>query len=90
VVFHHDNAPSHTSVLSEQRLEINKIAVIPNPPYSLELAPCGFFLFPKLKFKLKVRRFDPIEQIQAESQSVLDTDRKGLTASVAKIEEGTT
>ena len=33
----------------------------------------NFFLFPKLKLKLKVRRFDTIEEIQAESQRVHDT-----------------
>jgi hypothetical protein len=37
------------------------MAVIPHPPYSPDLAPCDFFLFPK------------IEEIQAESQRVLDT-----------------
>jgi hypothetical protein len=48
------------------------MTVIPHPPYSPDLAPCDFFLFPKMKFKLKGRRFDTIE-IQAESQRVLDT-----------------
>jgi hypothetical protein len=37
------------------------------------LAPCDFFLFPKMKLKLKGRRFGTIEKIQAESQKVLDT-----------------
>jgi hypothetical protein len=37
------------------------------------LAPCDFFLFPKLKLKLKGRRLNTIEEIQAESQRVLDT-----------------
>jgi hypothetical protein len=42
-----------------------------------DLAPCDFFLFPKMKLKLKGRQFDIIEEIQAESQRVLDTlDRK--------------
>jgi hypothetical protein len=36
------------------------------------LVPCDFFLFPKLKLKLKGRRFDTIEEIQAESQRVFD------------------
>ncbi|KDR06482.1 hypothetical protein L798_04224, partial [Zootermopsis nevadensis] len=36
------------------------------------LAPCDFFLFPKLKIQLKGRRFETIEEIQAESQMVLD------------------
>jgi hypothetical protein len=38
-----------------------------------DLAPCGFFLFPKMKLKLKGRRFDATEEIQAESQRVFDT-----------------
>jgi hypothetical protein len=31
----------------------HKMAVIPHPLYSPDLAPCDFFLFPKLKLKLK-------------------------------------
>jgi hypothetical protein len=49
------------------------MAVIPHPPYSPDLTPCDFFLFPKMKLKLKGRRFDTIEEIQAESQRVHDT-----------------
>jgi hypothetical protein len=49
------------------------MAVIPHPPYSPDLAPCDFFVFPKMKLKLKRRRFDTIEEIQVESPRVLDT-----------------
>jgi hypothetical protein len=49
------------------------MAVIPHPPYSPDLAPCDLFLFPKMKLKLKERRFDTTEEIQAELQRVLDT-----------------
>jgi hypothetical protein len=42
------------------------MAVFPHPPYCHELAPFDFFLFPKMKLKLKRRRFDTIEEIQAE------------------------
>jgi histone-lysine N-methyltransferase SETMAR len=68
-LLHHDTAPSHTSVLTQQFLAKYEMAVIPHPPYSPHLAPCGFFLFPKMKLKLKGRRFDTIEEIQAETQS---------------------
>jgi transposase len=63
-LLHHDNALSHTSVLAK-----NKIAVIPRPPYSPDLAPCDIFLFLKMKLKLKGCRFDTSEEIQAELQS---------------------
>jgi hypothetical protein len=49
------------------------MAVISHRPYSHDLAPCDFFIFPKTKLKLKRRRFDTIEEIQAESPRVLDT-----------------
>jgi hypothetical protein len=61
------------------------MAVILHSPYSPGLVHCDFFLFPKMKLKLKVRRFDTIE-IQAESSRVLDTDRKGLPGSVPKTQ----
>jgi len=49
------------------------MTVVPHPPYSPDLAPCDFFLFPKLKLRMKGRRFDTIQEIQEESQRVLDT-----------------
>jgi hypothetical protein len=49
------------------------MALIPHPPYSHVLLLCDFLLFPKIKLKLKGRRFDNTEKIQAESQRVLDT-----------------
>jgi predicted acetyltransferase len=48
------------------------MAVIPHPPYSPDVATCDFFPFPKMKLKLKGRRLDAIEKIQAESQRALD------------------
>jgi hypothetical protein len=56
-LLHHDIAPSHT-FLTQQFLAKNKMAVIPHPPYSPDLVPCNFLLFPKMKLKLKGRRFD--------------------------------
>jgi hypothetical protein len=47
--------------------------VIPYPPYSPDLAPCDFFLFPKKKLQLKGHRFDMTEEIHAESKEVIDT-----------------
>jgi len=72
-LLHHDNAPSHTVILTHQFLAKNKIALIPHPSYYPDMAPCDFFLFPKMKLKLKGRRFDTIEEIQAKMQKVLDT-----------------
>jgi hypothetical protein len=45
---------------------------IPHPPHSPDLAPCDFFLFPKIKLTMKGSRFDTIEEFQAKSQRELD------------------
>ncbi len=31
--------------------------MVPHPPYSLDLAPCDFFLFPRLKAEMRGHRF---------------------------------
>jgi hypothetical protein len=40
--------------------------VIPHPPYSPDLVPCDFFLYPKLKMVLKGRNCNDITKIQAK------------------------
>ena len=56
--------------------DFQKHYMIPNPlppAYSPDLAPCNFLLLPKMKLRLKGRRFDTTEEIHAESQEVIDT-----------------
>ncbi|EFN62152.1 hypothetical protein EAG_14509, partial [Camponotus floridanus] len=43
------------------------------PPYSPDLAPCDFFLFPKLKRPMKGTRFATIEEIKTASLEELET-----------------
>jgi transposase len=64
----HLTLPSSSSNFWQQ----NKMAVFPHPPYSPDLAPCDFFLFPKIKLRLKGRHFDTIKEIQAIFQKVLN------------------
>jgi histone-lysine N-methyltransferase SETMAR len=40
------------------------MVIIPHPPYSPDLPPCDFAWFPKLKIKLKGRRFEIVSDIQ--------------------------
>jgi hypothetical protein len=40
------------------------ITVLEHPPYSQDLAPNDFFLFPKIKEILKGRHFDDIDDIR--------------------------
>ena len=44
----------------------NNALVMPQPPYFPDMAPCDFFLFPKLKRPMKTRRYATIEKIKTE------------------------
>jgi len=66
-ILHHDNAPAHRAVTTNEFLAKHNILLLPQPPYSPELALCDFFLFPQLKKKMKGRRFDYAEDIQANA-----------------------
>ena len=45
------------------------IKTVPHPPYSPDLAPCNFCLFPKLT----VCRYDIIEEMKEAVTKVIDT-----------------
>lgn len=60
----HDNAPAHTCLAVRQFLAKKNITVIAHPPYSPDLAPCDFWLFPKLKISMKGHHFDSIPDIE--------------------------
>jgi histone-lysine N-methyltransferase SETMAR len=51
-MFHWDNAPVHTAEKVQRFLAKKQIQVIPHPPYSPDLAPADYFLFPTLKREL--------------------------------------
>jgi hypothetical protein len=68
---HHDNILAHALLIVLQFLASTNTTVIPHPPYSPDPASCDFFLFPKMKLKLKGQRFDSIEEIQTESQDMM-------------------
>ena len=75
-LLHHNNAPAHAVLLTRRFWTNNNMTVVSHPPYSPDLAPSDFFLFPKLKMKLKGRRFQTLEEIQGDSQAVLNTLRE--------------
>ncbi|UYV66746.1 hypothetical protein LAZ67_4002753 [Cordylochernes scorpioides] len=70
-ILHHDNARPHTAHLVTSFLAKNGTEILPQPPYSPDIAPNDFFLFPKLKEVLKGRHFDTREDIIEKSLLVL-------------------
>jgi hypothetical protein len=72
-LLHHDNAPAYTSLKTTEYVTNNNMVTVPHHLYSPDLAPCDFALFPKLKKKLKGRRFETVSDIHRESLAVLDS-----------------
>jgi len=57
VLFHHDTAPPHRAARVHQFFDNNNSEVVPHAPYSPDLAPSDFWLFPTLKGTLRGRTF---------------------------------
>ena len=70
--FHQDNAPVHNSILVTDYLTKMVIKTVPHPPYSPDLAPCDFCLFPKLKEKLRGCRYETIEEMKEAVMKVIN------------------
>ncbi|CAG8527856.1 6959_t:CDS:2 [Cetraspora pellucida] len=73
VMLHHDNASSHTVKVVTKYLKRECITLLPHSPYSSDLAPCNFFLFPKLKQELAGQHFERIENLARAVNSVINT-----------------
>ena len=71
--FHQDNAPVHNFILITDDLTKMGIKTLPQPPYSPDVGPCGFWLFPKLKEKLRGCRYETIEEMKEAVTKVIDT-----------------
>jgi hypothetical protein len=63
LLLHHNNTPAHMTLKTTECVTNNNMVIV---PYSPDLAPCDFALFPKLKMKLKGRRFEKVSDIQRE------------------------
>ncbi|UYV78807.1 hypothetical protein LAZ67_16002854 [Cordylochernes scorpioides] len=93
----HDNAPSHSSLIVRRFLAKNNICVLNHPPYSPDLAPCDFYLFPKIKLKLKGYVYPIIlsqevhaspDQVMNISQRVSTPPRRYLLSALAFVYSG--
>ena len=59
----HDNARPHKTKQVKAKIASMGMVELEHPPYSPDLAPCDFYLFPKLKEYLSGRYFDTNEAL---------------------------
>jgi hypothetical protein len=72
---HQENASTHNALSVKRFLASNNTAqglLAPPPPYLPDLAPCDFFLFPKIKSMLKGANFVSTEEVKAKTIKLLN------------------
>jgi histone-lysine N-methyltransferase SETMAR len=80
----HDNAPAHKAASVCQFLIPKSITTLYYPPYSPDLSPPDYFLFPKLKMKLKGLHFADVAEIQEAVTDELKKVQKGIFGSFSE------
>ena len=70
IIFHDDNAPCHTSHISQAKKHEMGFELLPHPPYSPDLSPSDYYLFPNLNKCLCGRRFESNEEVEWENHII--------------------
>ena len=62
VLFHQDNAPAHKAAVAMAAIQETGFELLDHPPYSPDLAPSDFYLFP-LKEQLRGLKFQDNSEV---------------------------
>jgi len=74
-LFLHDNVPAHRALATHKGLVYLGFQCLDHPPYSPDLAPSDYHLFPGLKKELKCRYFSSDAEVIAAPETWLDGQR---------------
>lgn len=69
VLFHQDNAPANKCAVVMAKLYELHYELVPHPPYSPDLAPSDYYLFPDLKKWLGGKRFESNGEVIAATEA---------------------
>ena len=67
-----DNAPAHWALATQKKLAYLGFQYLDHPPYSPDLAPSDYHLFPGLKKQLKGRHFSSDAEANSAAETWLD------------------
>ena len=71
--WHHDNANSHKAITTLDFFAENSIQTLLHPPYSPDLVPCNFFVFPEVNKQIRgVTYSSPEAATSAYNSAILD------------------
>ena len=84
-MLHHDNAAPHKAKIVTEYLQKERVEVLPHPPYSPDLAPCDFFLFPRIKKELKGKVFIRLNIWQGQFRQSLKESLKRIMKILSNV-----
>jgi histone-lysine N-methyltransferase SETMAR len=82
----HDNVPAHRALTTRKKLAY-LASNLDHPPYSPDLAPSDYHLFPGLKKQLKGRHFSSDREIIAAAETWLDGQTSEFLSDLQKLEK---
>ena len=62
---------ANTAAVTLDFLAANDVKLVTHPPYSPDLAPCDWFLFPSVKSHMTGEQFQNAEDVRAFSEGVI-------------------
>ena len=70
-ILHQDNASPHTAASTQLEIDLLGFEKISHPPYSPDLAPFDFAIFPSIKKQLKGYRFRSLHDLQVATTNIV-------------------
>jgi hypothetical protein len=91
LMIHWDNAPAHTAKTVSEAAKHPKVIILPQPPYSPDIAPSDFFLFGFLKSQLKGKKNQTLKDLEANIREIiggisLETRRRVMKEWIFRLE----
>ncbi|XP_052814036.1 histone-lysine N-methyltransferase SETMAR-like [Mya arenaria] len=82
LIFHQDNAPAHRAEDTLLTIDFLGYERLQHPPYSPDLAPMDFCVFPRLKADLRGRRFKSEDEMKFAVRSAIRSYEKEWYADI--------
>jgi len=89
VLFLHENAPARRALATQKKVAYLGFQLLDHPPYSPDLAPSGYHLFPGLKKQLKGRHFSSDAEVIVAAETWFYGQPVFFLSGLQKLEQQT-
>lgn len=73
IILHQDNAPAHTAAATQLEIDVLGFQRLRHPPYSPDLAPMDFKVFPEVKAQLRGKHFTCADELVQETRKIVSS-----------------